>query len=342
MSAYREGFGPIEQRRAEVALVRVRVAESAADIDDVVSARMARLVGGLVGLVGLLLLVPVFLALPRPDGGSSFVSVWFLGTIVAALASTFVFRRAHAVLQKVRARRAARQRPHEAAELLRAHDLPAIEAWNPWPRVSSRLSALEAPSLVVPLVFASFVMPLLAHALLYLPLAVAMGAYEPLTGFSSWIAVSAVVVGHAHAALAICAGRYGAKIARAATTELTDEERIRQQTGATRDWVKTLWIAVGVASVPGVVLLAVPTILAIVTGLAVIPLMFGVAKRTLLHERMITDGITHEVGHVRIGLEDFETARGELVRIAAESDGEEEPEAEVPGAEPEAMRSRRA
>ncbi len=340
MSAYREGFGQVEQRRAEVALVRARVASSEPDITRVIGARIGRLVGGLVGLSGLVLLVPVSLVLPELVGSSSLVSVWFFGTVVAALLSAFVFQRAHSVIHRIRRRRAQREAPREASELLRAHDLPAIEAQNPWPRLGSRLANLEAPSLVVPLVFASFVMPLLVHALVYFPIAAASGKTNLLDGFSAWIMISAIVVGHAHAALAICAGRYGSKIARTTTAELVDEARLREASGTVRDWAKALWIAVGVASVPGIVLLAVPTVLAIVTGLAVIPLMYSVAKRTLLRERQLTDGVTHEVERIRVGLEDVEAARGELVRIATtETEHEVDPDAEL--SEPDAVNSDR-
>lgn len=325
MSAYRDGFGPLEQRRAEVALVRVRVEESAPALHAIYEKRAGRLVGSLVGLVGLAALVPLTFLLGPNLPEKAFVTVWFFATALASVLSGLLVRGG---LRLVRTRPSRARRAREAAELLRATDLASIEAKNPWPRLAGLLSALEAPSLVLPLVLASFVLPLTAHAALYLPLAAVARVDGPLSAFSVWISLSAIIVGHAHVALAICAGLFGRKIARLESDELA-------ALPVRKEWWRTLWICVGVASVPGVILLAVPTVLAIVTGLAVMPLMFLVARSVLMRERMVIEAASHDVASVHVGLEDLEEAKGTLAAAAA--DVAEAPPARVRVAAPEPL-----
>lgn len=311
MSAYREGFGPLEQRRAEVARARVRFRELEAQTDRIASQRTGRIVGSVTGLVGLAALVPALALAPRP-AGEALAEPWFLGSALLALAVGFG---AAAASSALRARRRARARnpaheAREAAALLSANDMAAVEARAPWPRAAAELVRLEAPSLVLPLVLASLVLPLAAHAVVYHPIALVWGEADPLKAFSTWMLISAMIVGHAHAALAICAGLFGRKLARRTTTEILAE------TSARKDWVRALWITVGVAAVPGLIFFAMPPLLTLVTGLVVIPLAYRVARNVHVAERLVVDEAARELTGVRVGVEEMHEARDELAALA--------------------------
>lgn len=321
MSAYREGFGPLEHKRAEVALVRRRTELRARELVRVQATRLGRIVGALAGFGGLLASIPLYFALSHTHADDGFAVVGFFGSAVLAmlvgLAVTAVARRALA--PRAAGPRGDASRREEAVALLRAPGLEALDALDPWPKVSAELARLEAPALILPLVLASLVLPLAAHAAVYFPIAALTHTGEPLTGFSMWMYLSAMVVGHAHVALAICAGLFGRKLA-ASPTDENDDEATRKA------WVRAYWIAVGVASVPGILLLAVPTVLSLATGIAVIPLMFRAAAKLARRERAVTDELEEEVVRIRAGLgvEQMEAMRQDLL-ARAEGHGAAEP-----------------
>jgi hypothetical protein len=313
VSAYREGFGPLDQKRAEVTLVRRRTELRASALARISAARLGRIVGALAGLGGLLAFVPLYLLFSTPEGEGVLAVTWFFGSAVLALlvhlAVSAVARRA--LSPPSAERRGDASRREEALEILRAPEPAALDALDPWPKLSAELAHLEAPALVLPLVLASLVLPLAVHAAVYFPFALLTHTSAPLAGFSVWMYLSAMVVGHAHVALAICAGFFGRKLA-ASKTDENDDEATRKA------WVRAYWIAVGVASVPGILLLAVPTVLSLATGIGVIPLMFRAAAHLARREREVTDELEEEVVRIRAGLgvSEMEAVRQDLLARA--------------------------
>lgn len=310
MSAYREGFGPLEHKRAEVALVRARVAASAGTLARLAGARIGRVAGAVSGLAGLLILAAVF-GLSPSNVREGFLALAYFGVGLAALVVQLVSgAAAKSVL--VRRARAFRETGTESArDLLQASDLQTAEGLDPWPAVTKRLRKLEKAALVWPLVLASFFLPLAVHGAVYAPFAAFGGVAHPLDDFSVWVMLSTVIVGHAHLALALCAAHFGSQLADAETPAITDAS-------TRKAWSRAFWVAVGVASAPGIILLAVPTVLSLATGIAVIPLMFRVAHQLALRERAVTDAVAADVARIRAGVdvEQMERVRQQLVATA--------------------------
>jgi hypothetical protein len=113
------------------------------------------------------------------------------------------------------------------------------------------------PSLALPLIGMSLVMPLTLHAVISLFL-------HDATGFEEWTRMSLVVVGHAHLALAALAGTAAWRMARG-------EQHL--------SGMKILFITVGVSCVPGVILLALPPVIVLATGLVFVPAMIAAMSR---------------------------------------------------------------
>jgi hypothetical protein len=124
----------------------------------------------------------------------------------------------------------------------------------------------------LPLAALSMVAPLTLHFLvrcLFAPLRVG--------NFDGWIALSVVLVGHAHVALCVCAVVWARGLSRRPTAALAD--------GLRGSMLKALFVAVGVASLPGILLMAVPPVLVLVTGLVFVPAMYTATVRCMQRER---------------------------------------------------------
>lgn len=168
-------------------------------------------------------------------------------------------------------------------------DLQAIEGADPARALLARLARLETPSVAIPMCGMTMLTPLLLH---WLFVAI-MGSTG---GYSTWIQISLVIVGHAHLALIALSVAYAKKMKRLPTPEL-DAMSVLQE------WTKALGIVTLVAAVPGLILFAVPPILSALTGATFIPLMFIVSRRLILKERAT--------------LEMAETASPTMVRVEA-------------------------
>ena len=86
-------------------------------------------------------------------------------------------------------------------------------------------------------------------------------------------------MGHAHAALAICAARHATLIQR-------ELDRGAPVEGLSRGLWAVLWSAAA-AALPGAALLFVPPLLVAVTGLVLVPFTFGWAARAAVMERAL-------------------------------------------------------
>jgi hypothetical protein len=131
----------------------------------------------------------------------------------------------------------------------------------------------QRASAALPLAALSMIAPLTLHFVVW-----CLVAPREALDFGKWIAISVVVVGHAHVALGVCSVLWALSLCRRETSAL--DSRLL------RGWLKALGITVGVACVPGVLLLGIPPLLVAVTGLVFVPAMFAVTVRCMRRERL--------------------------------------------------------
>jgi hypothetical protein len=129
----------------------------------------------------------------------------------------------------------------------------------------------------------SLLAPLSIHGLLWFPFAHPETLASGMDDFGTWVALSVIIVGHAHLALLVCAVRWAYRLRSVETFQLG--------IGRARGWGTALLVSAGIACLPGIVLLAIPPILVLVTGLAFVPLMYHVATRTIARERTVLEAI---------------------------------------------------
>lgn len=211
--------------------------------------RLARVWGGAIGVAsfGLLLLdlltgarhvtmvlVAAWAAIPL-----AFTAAWFLGAW--------------------RLRRLARAAAGSSGDLFT--DLERLERWTVWERAGDAVARLERKSFVLPLVALSLLLPLTLH--LFVAAVLLSARVEE---FNTWIVISLVLVGHAHAVLAVLAVRHVTRVQRETASGWPVG-------GGKRGMVALFW-TVAASTVPGAVLLFVPPILVAVTGVVFVPLMF--------------------------------------------------------------------
>jgi hypothetical protein len=130
----------------------------------------------------------------------------------------------------------------------------------------------ECAGAALPLAALSMVAPLSLHFLvrsLFAPVRVA--------DFDGWIVLSVILVGHAHVALCICAVLWARALSERHTATLAD--------GLRGSMLKALFITVGVAALPGVLLMGIPPLLVLVTGLVFVPAMYAATVRCMQRER---------------------------------------------------------
>jgi hypothetical protein len=130
----------------------------------------------------------------------------------------------------------------------------------------------------MPLAAVSLVAPLTIHWLVWLGLSMPHLEDTRMADFGTWIAVSALLVGHAHIALLVAAVRWAFSLRARETSTL--------RAGVHRHWGIALLVAIGVACLPGVVLVGLPPILVGVTGLLFVPFMFVGTARCIARERL--------------------------------------------------------
>jgi hypothetical protein len=157
-------------------------------------------------------------------------------------------------------------------------DLARLEATDPLREACDIAMSWERKSVALPLAAVSLLAPLSIHGILWAAFSHAERAASGMDDFGSWIALSVVIVGHAHLALLACAVHWTYKLRSAPTNEL--------RRGLGRAWGKALLVSAGIACLPGVVLLAIPPILVVGTGLVFVPVMYHWAARTLERERL--------------------------------------------------------
>jgi hypothetical protein len=157
-------------------------------------------------------------------------------------------------------------------------DLARLEARDPLREAREAAMAWERASVALPLAALSLLAPLTIHFVVYTMLkGSGGGGAATLDDFGSWVALSALLVGHAHAALLIGSVIWARRLRARPTAELGQ--------GVNQAWGKVLLVSIGCACLPGIVLIGIPPVLVAVTGLLFVPVMFVVTVRILAAER---------------------------------------------------------
>lgn len=160
-------------------------------------------------------------------------------------------------------------------------DVARLEEGAPLRTLQASIGALEAPSVWVPLMGWALVAPLTSHLLfalmvgwVKLPRLGAVGQHD----FDVWILASIVLMGVGHAVLCVTTVQFARRLRawKASSGEKSPST-----------WLPYAWTMVG-ATVPGVILYAVPPLIAAVTSLF-IPVTFGHLKRRVLTERALLE-----------------------------------------------------
>jgi hypothetical protein len=153
---------------------------------------------------------------------------------------------------------------------------------SPARAVHRRIDRWQTAALALPMVGCSLAAPLTLHFLFVLACAAVQGPWQEsgfsfadVRSFDDWIAISALVVGHAHLVLA-CHAVLSARSLRRLPADAPPSEWA--------GWRALMWTVVA-SAVPGIVAYLIPPVLTFFTGLVFIPLMYGAARRTFARER---------------------------------------------------------
>jgi hypothetical protein len=157
-----------------------------------------------------------------------------------------------------------------------AKDLARLDAEEPLVSMRRMAEQWERAAAAWPLAALSLVTPLTIHLLVDWVTNLSHDE-RVLQDFGTWIALSVVLVGHSHLAVLIGSVRWARSLRERPTELLT--------TGLSRSWGITLLVAMGLACLPGIVLLGIPPILVALTGLLFIPAMYLVTARCIQRER---------------------------------------------------------
>jgi hypothetical protein len=157
-----------------------------------------------------------------------------------------------------------------------AKDLARLDAEEPLVSMRRTAEQWERAAAAWPLAALSLVTPLTIHLLVDWITNLSHDE-RVLQDFGTWIALSVVLVGHSHLAVLIGSVRWARSLRERPTELLT--------TGLSRSWGVTLLVAMGLACLPGIVLLGIPPVLVALTGLLFIPAMYVVTARCIQRER---------------------------------------------------------
>jgi hypothetical protein len=162
-----------------------------------------------------------------------------------------------------------------------AADLARLQTSRPSVVLSRLAWAAEKRSVALPMMALSLLAPLTIHAIVcaLVKSQDSEAWFFEEHGFGTWIAMSVAIVGHAHVALAVCCWRFAGRVRSMHTAELARDSNA--------DWTRAMGVAFVCALVPGVVLLAIPPVLSLVTGILFVPLMFLRMRRRVLLERRL-------------------------------------------------------
>ena len=160
-------------------------------------------------------------------------------------------------------------------------DLARLEAADPLRQAWEVAMRWERTSAALPMAALSLVAPLTIHWLVWSLFSRSFPDASKLQDFGWWIGISGILVGHAHLALLVGAVRWARRLRACPTVALRSD--------LTASWGLALLVSAGVACLPGVVLLAIPPILVLATGLLFVPWMFMAMARSIERERLALD-----------------------------------------------------
>ena len=275
--AYRSLEPVLHQRVADLRVQRERDAGLTHAARRVAGRRIGRALAGGTGVVlagaSFLIALASYLCdgatAQRAHQGSTLLllTAWPAAFAVGALARRLAWRTLA---------RAARVRVSGDAAL----DLARLEASDPLRAARDLATAWERRGCALPLAAMSLLAPLTLHAVVWAaiihPATGGSGAGSMLEDFGVWIALSALLVGHAHLALLVCAVRWACGLCTVPTAELLLRPRACG---------RALLVSAGTACVPGALLFAIPPMLVLTTGACFVPAMYGWTVRTLERER---------------------------------------------------------
>ncbi len=271
--AYRTLEPVLVQRALELRELRMHDAPLAVVARRVASRRVSRAVGGAVGtLMGVLVFLVAIASFiehyPDQERIQRWATLLLLAAWPAALVSGLLARLATRAASSASARLPMTGDP--------ATDLARLERHDPLARAREVALAWERRSVALPLAALSLLAPLTIHWCVY---CVPSGGGDRLVqDFGFWIALSGVLVGHAHLALLVSAVRWTGKLC----AMPTDEMRLHGHRG----WGNALGVSVAIGCLPGVVLFAIPPALIAITGVLFIPFMYVATVRILGAERL--------------------------------------------------------
>ena len=164
-----------------------------------------------------------------------------------------------------------------------AVDLARIDALDPLRASREVAMRWERASVALPLAAVAMLAPLTIHGVVWgmLSWPTMTSSSSPLSDYGKWIALSALIVGHAHLAVLIGSVRWAFR--------LRETPTVRVRLDLHKHWGVTLLVAMGVACVPGIVLLGIPPLLVGITGLAFLPATYALAARAVVSERFELD-----------------------------------------------------
>lgn len=139
------------------------------------------------------------------------------------------------------------------------------------------VDAREKWSLGLPIAGIALLAPLSSHLVIWALVGGELASSRWLDKFDTWIGLSLVLVGLAHVALAVLGLYFARKVRDASFSQLSAASPVG-------GWA-ALGITVAVSLVPGVIALAIPPILVLITGLPIVPGLFRHMYRTALEER---------------------------------------------------------
>ena len=248
-----ERLSPCSERPADLSAV-----------ERVHAARAGRIAAGSVGIAGVLLLPVVGLIdLPLGRTGHGDMVMILLATWPAMGLAWWYAQRASRHVARVAAR--APQPTGDPAR--RLHDLS---------------EAQERTSVSRPLMALSLLLPISLHGAVALMFALLTGTPDVVRSFDVWIALTIVVVGHAHLVLAWHGWDLADRLERVADEEIMAE--------ADRSSRAAFWWTVGASAIPGGLLYLIPPIITFVTGAAFCNGLYRLVAARVYQERALLRG----------------------------------------------------
>ena len=272
-SLYRDGTAALRQEVQRLCKRhRAAIAALREPAESVFMARCARVAAGRVLIAGAVAMIAAGITMLLLDDNYLGGRAWDHNVLTAVLLGTWPGAIATVLVTREWARRSFERRllaPLDSTGDVHA-DLARARRFDPGQHAMRMLVNLEPASMAPLLAGAAMLLPLTLHFFAGLALGADVSEYD------SWIAISAIAVGHCHLILAARAWRYGRRLAAMPTMALLHRSY-------DPGW-RTYGIVLVASLFPGVLLMFVPVILVGLTGVF-IPLIHGWAARRIASER---------------------------------------------------------